>query len=142
MSLTQLMLGKVITTPIKKVCTVTVPQNVFNSYLKAHFVHHTEYEVLDENENSRPGNWVLIEELPERMSLKVNHRIKKTIFLIGNIIDPLTGKKCLQTEFVEDLDTEAKLLGGMPFAELRQAGLERLKKMKANSTKNDESSPN
>lgn len=127
---TKMMLGKVIVATTKKVCTVNVPYFFFDTYVKAHYKHRAEFETFDENEKCQPGDWVIIEELPERMSLKVNHRIKKTVFTNGNIIDPLTGKKCVFTDFAEDLDEEAKLFGGLGFTELRRIGLEQLKSKK------------
>ena len=47
------------------------------------------------------GDLVLIKPLAEPQSEHIAHYMKKIVFKAGNIIDPVSGKKCRGTEFVE-----------------------------------------
>lgn len=113
------MLGKVLTAAVKKTVEVQVVRYALNEHpaIMAHFKQRTNFNVLDEKLETKIGDWVLIEKLPEKYSLSIEHKIMKIIWMNGNIIDPITGKKCVKTDFEEDLDREAKLLGGKPFSE-------------------------
>uniref|UniRef100_A0A2R5LFU4 Putative mitochondrial/ ribosomal s17-like protein n=2 Tax=Ornithodoros turicata TaxID=34597 RepID=A0A2R5LFU4_9ACAR len=109
-----LFLGKCITSTMRKTVCVSVPRFVLDKHLLAHYKERTEYDVLDRNEECQPGDWVLIKELPERISLRVAHKVERIVFKSGNIIDPLTGEKCIFTEFVKDVDQESEIFGISP----------------------------
>ncbi|XP_003747310.2 28S ribosomal protein S17, mitochondrial [Galendromus occidentalis] len=111
----QLMLGKVITAAVNNSVKVQVTQYVLNKHLMCHFKERTDYEVLDEKLRTKLGDWVLLEKLPEKHSLTIDYKVKDIVWMMGNIIDPITGKKCVKTDFEEDLDREAELMGGKPF---------------------------
>ncbi|KAH9362409.1 hypothetical protein HPB48_020181 [Haemaphysalis longicornis] len=55
-----------------------------------------------------------MQELPERLSLRIAHKVEKIVFKNGNIIDPLTGQKCIFTEFVKDVDQQSEVFGLSP----------------------------
>ena len=114
----QLLVGKVLRVLEKDTVNVQVVQYVLDKFLMAYFKERTNYDVLDEKRLSNTGDWVLLEQLPERFSLEINHRVKKVIWMNGNIIDPITGKKCFNTFLQEDLDREALIMGGKPLSKL------------------------
>lgn len=109
-----LFLGKCLTSVMRKTVRVSVPRFVLDKFLMAHYKERTEYDVLDKDEVCQPGDWVLVKELPERISLKIAHKVERIVFKSGNIIDPITGEKCFFTEFVKDVDQESEVFGMSP----------------------------
>lgn len=41
----------------------------------------------------KSGDIVLIEELPEKLTLLITHKVNKVVYPLGDITDPITGKK-------------------------------------------------
>uniref|UniRef100_A0A023FCG8 Putative mitochondrial/ ribosomal s17-like protein n=1 Tax=Amblyomma cajennense TaxID=34607 RepID=A0A023FCG8_AMBCJ len=109
-----LFLGKCVTSAMKKTVRVVVTRFTLDQFLMAHYKERTEYEALDANEECEPGDWVLVKELPQRLSLKIAHKVEKIVFKNGNIIDPITGQKCIFTDFVKDIDRQSEVFGLTP----------------------------
>ncbi|KAH8020272.1 hypothetical protein HPB51_025762 [Rhipicephalus microplus] len=83
-----LFLGKCVSSAVKKTVRVVVTRFELDTFLMA--------------------------ELPERLSLRIAHKVEKIVYKDGNIIDPLTGQKCIFTDFVKDVDKESELFGLSP----------------------------
>lgn len=49
------------------------------------------------------GDVVLLKALPERRSKHVKHELAEIVYKVGQVVDPLTGKRVAGTEFVESL---------------------------------------
>ncbi|KAI1286014.1 28S ribosomal protein S17, mitochondrial [Halotydeus destructor] len=113
---------------LRQTIKVAVPRLKFDEYLLQHFRENEELLAHDPQEQCKAGDWVLIRELQEPLSLQVKHKLEKIVYNSGNIIDPLTGKKCVGYEYEEDLEQYAKTFGKKPL-------LERLREM--NATKNE-----
>lgn len=47
----------------------------------------------DNNKLSKVGDVVLLENLPEKLTTVIQHRVKEVIYPLGDITDPITGKK-------------------------------------------------
>ncbi|XP_050047314.1 small ribosomal subunit protein uS17m [Dermacentor andersoni] len=109
-----LFLGKCVSSAVKKTVRVVVTRFELDNFLMAHYKKRTEYEALDANEECEPGDWVLVKELPERLSLRIAHKVEKIVYKNGNIIDPITGQKCIFTDFVKDVDKESDVFGLSP----------------------------
>uniref|UniRef100_A0A131X932 Putative mitochondrial/ ribosomal s17-like protein n=1 Tax=Hyalomma excavatum TaxID=257692 RepID=A0A131X932_9ACAR len=109
-----LFLGKCVSSALRKSVRVVVTRFELDTFLMAHYKKRTEYEAYDANEECEAGDWVLVKELPERLSLRIAHKVEKIVFKNGNIIDPITGQKCIFTEFVKDVDKEGELFGWTP----------------------------
>ena len=48
------------------------------------------------------GDIVKIEELTERATPSVTHKVCEHVFKIGEIIDPVTGRQCRGTKFIDE----------------------------------------
>ena len=123
----QLLLAKVLTSAVKSKINVQVTSYKFDKFFTCHFKDRTNLEALDQELQTKPGDWVLLEKLPEKYSLTVEHRVRKLVWQQGNIIDPITGKRCVETDFEEDLDREALLMNGKTLTE-------RIEELKATKT--------
>lgn len=49
------------------------------------------------------GDIVLLKALPEPRSKHVKHELAEIVHKVGQVVDPLTGKRVAGTEFVESL---------------------------------------
>lgn len=59
---------------------------------------------------------VLIKELPERMTRLITHSIEQIVYPLGDITDPVTGKKSVVNKYREQIEEEAKTFGKLPTA--------------------------
>ena len=119
MSATSLIrLGKVLGgVTMKQAIKVHIPQMKLDSYILTHFRESDEVMAHDPKEQAKPGDWVLIRPLQTPVSLKVKHELVKIVYTAGDRICPLTGKKIVGTEFLDEIEMESRTLGWVPLAE-------------------------
>jgi len=58
----------------------------------------------------------LIEELPKRMTREITHKILKIVYPLGDVTDPISGRKCVGGEFRDDMKRKDELWGVNPNA--------------------------
>jgi len=102
---------------LKQTVKVAKPFLKFDDFLNYHFRENEEFLVHDPEEKGKVGDWVLVKTLPEPLSLQVRHELLKVIYKNGDMIDPVTGKKCVGTEFLEDVEWESQVFGWKPLTE-------------------------
>lgn len=76
-----------------------------------YFSKHEFVYAHDPNNKCKSGDLVLIEKLPEKLTRLITHKVKEVIYPMGDITDPLTGKKVVVGDFREHLDAVADLYG-------------------------------
>lgn len=59
----------------------------------------------------KSGDIVLIKELPQKLTRLITHGIEEIVHPLGNITDPVTGKKCTVSRYYEHVEEDAKLFG-------------------------------
>ncbi|XP_028662660.1 28S ribosomal protein S17, mitochondrial [Erpetoichthys calabaricus] len=96
-------IGKVIGTKMHKTAKVRVTRLVLDQYLLKYYNKRKTYFAHDALEQCTVGDIVLLKALPERRSKHVKHELTEIVFKVGNVIDPLTGKKVAGTKFIESL---------------------------------------
>ena len=47
----------------------------------------------DPDKKCQPGDVVLIEALPSKMTKQITHKVKHVVYPYGDITDPISGKK-------------------------------------------------
>lgn len=67
-----------------------------------YFNKRKDYWALEKDVKCNIGDFVLIEELDERVSPRTRYEIKETVFKLGAVVDPITGRRCRGTEFVDE----------------------------------------
>ncbi|CAD5114771.1 DgyrCDS3815 [Dimorphilus gyrociliatus] len=87
---------------IWKAVQISVTKMTFNDYLKMYFNKPETYWAADPDKKVKEGDIVLIRELEEPQSDVVQHYVHDIVFESGNIIDPITGRKCRGTKFVDE----------------------------------------
>ncbi|XP_023218418.1 28S ribosomal protein S17, mitochondrial-like [Centruroides sculpturatus] len=106
-----MMLGKCYAPKLKQVVTVSVPHEVYDDFLHAYFTHTTEYEVYDPEGKCKRGDIVLIKEMNEPLSIRIKHQVDKIIYEAGNVIDPLSGRRCFGNRYTDEIDRTTQALG-------------------------------
>nr|CAD7448774.1 unnamed protein product [Timema bartmani] len=61
--------------------------------LKQYFNKEEFIYAHDPEKKCKTGDIVLIQELPEKMTRLISHMVKHVVYPLGDITDPLTGKK-------------------------------------------------
>lgn len=54
---------------------------------------------------------MLIEELPNKLTKLITHKVKEVVYPFGDITDPVTGKKVVVSQYRDDIDKEIDAYG-------------------------------
>ncbi|KAH8389720.1 28S ribosomal protein S17, mitochondrial [Drosophila serrata] len=79
--------------------------------LNMYFKKDEFYFAHDPQKVCKTGDVVLIRELPERLSRLITHAVEKVVYPLGDITDPLTGKKVVVGKYREDIEMANQLFG-------------------------------
>ncbi|XP_056588021.1 28S ribosomal protein S17, mitochondrial [Triplophysa dalaica] len=107
-------IGRVIGTKMKKTTKVRVTRLVLDPYLLKFYNKRKTYFAHDALEQCSVGDVVLLKALPERRSKHVKHELSEIVYKVGQLVDPLTGKRVAGCQFLEPLtesteDTDVSL---------------------------------
>lgn len=83
--------------------------NAETFFLPQFFNKRKTYFAHDPLQQCVVGDIVLLKALPERRSKHVKHELAEIVFKVGNVIDPITGKPCAGTRFLENLSDSENL---------------------------------
>jgi len=56
------------------------------------------------------GDLVLVKKLDEPLIKDVNHFVAEHVFPMGNVIDPVTGRRCRGTEYLDEVNRHFRKL--------------------------------
>ncbi|XP_016130396.1 28S ribosomal protein S17, mitochondrial-like [Sinocyclocheilus grahami] len=109
-------IGQVIGAKMKKTAKVRVTRLVLDPYLLKYYNKRKTYFAHDPLEQCTVGDVVLLKALPEKRSKHVNHELAEIVYKVGQVVDPLTGKRVAGTQYLEPVtesteDTEVSLMG-------------------------------
>ncbi|XP_017005553.1 small ribosomal subunit protein uS17m [Drosophila takahashii] len=79
--------------------------------LNMYFKKDEFYFAHDPQKVCKTGDVVLIRELPERLTRLITHNVEKVVYPLGDITDPLTGKKVVVGKYREDIEMANQLFG-------------------------------
>ncbi|XP_067394038.1 small ribosomal subunit protein uS17m [Emydura macquarii macquarii] len=102
-------IGKVIGTKMQKTAKVRVTRLVLDPYLLKFYNKRKTYFAHDPLQQCIVGDIVLLKALPEPRAKHVKHELSEIVFKVGNVIDPVTGKACAGTTFLESLTDSENL---------------------------------
>ncbi|XP_050008761.1 28S ribosomal protein S17, mitochondrial-like [Alexandromys fortis] len=94
-------LGKVNGTAMVKTARVRATRLVLDPYLLKYFNKWKTYFAHDAHQQCSLGDTVLLGALPVTRSKHVKHELAEIIFKVGGVIDPITGKPCAGTAYLE-----------------------------------------
>lgn len=104
-----LLMAKVCENYMKNVVRVAVPKLNFDTCLQWHFRESYELYALDKDDICKVGDWILVRELPKKISLKVKFQVEKLVHQNGNLICPLTGRKSVGFYYADENTTQKQL---------------------------------
>lgn len=58
----------------------------------------------------------MIKELPQKLTRLITHKIEEIVFPLGDVTDPVTGKKCVVGKYRDEIDEATELYGKRPTA--------------------------
>ncbi|OXA43594.1 hypothetical protein Fcan01_21416 [Folsomia candida] len=93
---------------------VNVQTMDFDGWLKMYFTKWISYYAHDTTGKCKEGDIVLVEELPQRLTRDITHQIKRIVYPFGDMVDPVTGKKCYRTQYRDDVKRINELWGVNP----------------------------
>ncbi|XP_028824912.1 28S ribosomal protein S17, mitochondrial-like [Denticeps clupeoides] len=94
-------IGQVIGTKMRKTAKVRVTRLVLDPYLLKFYNKRKTYFAHDALEQCAVGDVVLLKALPERRSEHVKHELARVVHRVGNVVDPLTGKRVAGQRFLD-----------------------------------------
>ncbi|XP_054167233.1 uncharacterized protein LOC128964627 [Oppia nitens] len=111
---TMLLMAKCLGSPLNNTIKVSIPRLKFDTFFNMYFRENEQLLVDDNKLKCKPGDWLIIRQLDQPLSLRVNHRAEKVVYRAGHLVDPLTGKQSLGYEYVSDADRQSHIFGLKP----------------------------
>lgn len=96
-------IGQVIGTKMKKTAKVRVTRLVLDPYLLKYYNKRKTYFAHDALEQCTVGDVVLLKALSEKRSKHVKHELSEVVYKVGQMVDPLTGKRVAGKQYLEPL---------------------------------------
>lgn len=81
------------------------------NYLLQYFPKEEYVYAFDPEKKCKTGDVVLIEQLPKKMTRLITHQVKEVIFPLGDVKDPLTGKKVVVGKYRDDIERVIEIYG-------------------------------
>uniref|UniRef100_A0A4P6D9Q5 Putative mitochondrial ribosomal protein s17 rhodnius neglectus n=2 Tax=Rhodnius TaxID=13248 RepID=A0A4P6D9Q5_RHOPR len=88
------------------VSTMELDENLLMYFRKVSYIY-----AIDPEKKCKTGDIVLIEELPQKLTKLITHKVSEIIYPLGDVVDPLTGKKVVVADYREDIEEKKKLYG-------------------------------
>ena len=98
---------------------LTVLLNCILHFILSCFQYFTRQDAFfahDPDAKCKTGDFVLIEELQNKLTRDITHKVLRIVYPNGDITDPITGKKCVGNEYREDMEWKDNLWGKNPKA--------------------------
>lgn len=65
----------------------------------------------DPEKKCKSGDIVLVEQLPQKMTTLITHKVKEVVYPMGDVTDPLTGKKVIGDKYRDQIEEVDKVYG-------------------------------
>ncbi|CAK9806260.1 28S ribosomal protein S17, mitochondrial [Anthophora quadrimaculata] len=83
----------------------------FDNHLLTYFTKYEFVYAVDPEKRCKIGDTVLIQNLPEKLTRIITHKIVDVVFPVGDIVDPVSGKTIVAGKYRETIQEDAKLYG-------------------------------
>nr|XP_054100226.1 28S ribosomal protein S17, mitochondrial-like [Callithrix jacchus] len=94
-------MGEVTGTKMQKTAKVKVTRLVLDLYLLKYYNKRKTYFAHDAGQQCTVWDIMLLRALPVPRTKHLKHELAKIIFKVGKVIDPVTGKPCAGTTYLE-----------------------------------------
>lgn len=116
-----LVLGKCLGPSLKSTVKVLVPSLKLDTFFNMYFRENQQLLANDNDLQCEAGDWLLVRQLPQPLSIRVNHKVERIVYKSGRVIDPLTGRHSLGYEYADEADTTSQLFGKLPFMQRKMS---------------------
>ncbi|EFN61748.1 28S ribosomal protein S17, mitochondrial [Camponotus floridanus] len=105
------LLGTCVPSSKQNAAKVRISQLEFNDHIHMHYKKYDFVYANDPKKLCKTGDVILIKELSNKLTRLISHEVIEVIYPLGDITDPVTGKKIVASQYREDIDEADKLLG-------------------------------
>ncbi|KZC10843.1 PREDICTED: 28S ribosomal protein S17, mitochondrial [Dufourea novaeangliae] len=105
------LLGVSVPTSKQNAAKIRIRRLEFDNHLKMHFPSYEFVYALDSEKRCKTGDTVLIQNLPEKITRLISHKVIDVIYPLGDIKDPISGKKCVVGKYRDTINEDAELFG-------------------------------
>lgn len=105
------MIGKVIrSNSLWKAVRVSVQQMKLNEIVNVYYNENRNYWAADPELKCSVGDLVLLQNLSQPQSDRIKHRVHEIVFPVGNIVDPVTGRRCRGPDYLDEVNRKFEKL--------------------------------
>ncbi|XP_043257727.1 28S ribosomal protein S17, mitochondrial isoform X1 [Colletes gigas] len=90
---------------------IRVQQPDFDEHILMYFHKYDFVYAHDPEKRCKTGDTVLIQNLPNQLTRLITHKVVDIVFPLGDITDPITGKKVAAGKYRDDIEEDSKLYG-------------------------------
>ncbi|XP_058834071.1 small ribosomal subunit protein uS17m [Topomyia yanbarensis] len=106
-----MLLGQVIPCVKQNASKIRVRRMDLDTNLNMYFKKEEFYFVHDPNKTCKTGDIVLIKELPQKLTRLITHSVEDIVYPMGDVTDPITGKKVTAGKYRDDIEDANNLFG-------------------------------
>ncbi|KAK0078269.1 hypothetical protein PV325_002754 [Microctonus aethiopoides] len=82
-----------------------------DEYLLMYFSDFEFVYAYDPKKICKPGDTVLVQNLPEKMTRLITHKVIEIIYPFGDVVDPITGKKVVKSQYRDWMKRTSEMYG-------------------------------
>ncbi|OAD59739.1 28S ribosomal protein S17, mitochondrial [Eufriesea mexicana] len=105
------LLGVCVPSTKQNAAKIRVRQLQFDQHLLMYFNKYEFFYASDPEKRCKTGDTVLIQNLPEKLTRVITHKVIDVIYPLGDITDPITGKKVVGSNYRDTIDEDSSLFG-------------------------------
>nr|CAG4650580.1 EOG090X0GMQ [Sida crystallina] len=109
-----LALARCMPSDVKNAAKLRIKRLEFDTNLNYHFSKFETVYAHDPNTQCKPGDIVLIQQLPSKMTKHITHAVKEVVYPLGDVTDPISGKKVVVGKYRDEIEEKNQLYGKNP----------------------------
>ncbi|XP_015594477.1 uncharacterized protein LOC107267375 [Cephus cinctus] len=106
-----LLLGQCVPSMKENAAKIRVKKLDFDAHLNMYFNKHEYLYAHDPEKLCKTGDTVLVQSLPSRLTRIITHKVVNVIYPLGDITDPITGKKSVVSKYRDDIKRVHEIYG-------------------------------
>lgn len=98
-----LIMGRVSSDRYDKVIKVAIPKHRLNEHLLLYVRENDNIYALDEHNQCKPGDWILLRRQEKPIDEGVEHKVDRVVYYYGNYVDPITSRRSIGLYYDDDV---------------------------------------
>ncbi|EZA51843.1 28S ribosomal protein S17, mitochondrial [Ooceraea biroi] len=107
----QYFLGTCMVSSKQNAAKVRIPRLVLDEHIHMYFKEYENIYANDPQKLCKTGDVVLVKVLPQKLTRLITHEVVEVVYPLGDMTDPITGKKIVASRYREHIDEDTKLYG-------------------------------